>query len=195
MIQATPKRYNLYLHRKDLKHLAKQEWEEISELLVLYQLQLEITAVIENTSYCKQRRSHKITTADLDNFANIKTVLRGALDPTTYNIYCPHELKSTPNLVTCVLPAFLAKFTDAGQIFKLINLATKCSPPNLPVPPKELEDGRISVVMETSPDLLAFLLQRKMRLSLVGRTIYFKVVADLQTDRELSANLSELSMS
>ena len=153
----------MFLFRDDLKEFQEGEWNGISETLALHQLENEIAISLSFAGYDKKRRSHKIKADSPNDLDKANSMIKQALEGKPYKIYIPSNRPATAEWITCVIPKTLSFLVNKGQLFKLIALTTNFGQNHIqmPVPPKELENGRFAIVVELSGDLSTYLLKKK----------------------------------
>lgn len=195
--------FNVFLFRKDLKNIGKIEWDQISDFLLLKQLETGLIIDLSKSRFNSMRRSHQLTTSNETDAIKVSAFLQEHLDRNTYGVFAPNtssELDQNNNRVITYLPKNLATVVDAGLLTQLMRAGTSSfSHPieyhiSLPAPPKTMDNGRIAVIYEVTEDFMGYLKSNNLRIHLVGKTQKFKIIGQLKNTAEMEHNLGSINL-
>ena len=192
--------FNVFLFRRDLKNIDKSEWEEVSATLLLAQVRQGLLLDLSKSRPNRFRRSHQISCKSEDDGRLVTELIKSTLDP-TYCVFCPNlteEIAMGAQRVITYLPKKLLPCLDAGLLTNLLQIGVPDINPvsnhlQLPVPPKILDDGRIAIVYQISPELLSYLKLNNFRIPLIGVELRFKLISSLRGTAEIALNLGRIN--
>ena len=196
-----PQPHNIFVFRSDMKEISPEEWGNLTGGLLIKQLQQGIQLDLNKSRYNKLRRSHQIQASSEADVTKVFQFLTNNLEG-QYKAFCPTSEDSIQKGdLWCM--AYFSKSTipliDLGLAHQIIvvganGFSNVMEHLNFPAPPKSLDDGRMSLLYEVSPDLLSYLQKVNFRLVFMGGEIRFRQVSKMRRNAEINDLMSNVSI-